>query len=190
MKRHGDAYETFGQLLESIDGCDEELFQLDLTDLQNLWCPVGELTTESDVVPLKIPESNESANISDSDDDNGAGETTEDGSHETFRIHPIPDKIIQQIVADLNEHSAVMLPSRIDCCAHAFNSIGRTDSFDALKSDQLYASRYISVFKKLNVIWNKYSTRLGREIFDSYLNGQKIQKPHRIRWNRIYDAVI
>lgn len=177
LKKHGDDYETFDQLLNTISDSDEELFHLNFDDLKNVWCPVNELIDDDVIVPIEIPTSNEI--VFDSDDE----------SNETFRIHPVPNDILQQVVNDLSENSDIMLPSRIDCSAHGFNSIGRTDSFNALKTDSLYASRYISVFKKLNAIWKLNSTRLGRETFDMYLEGYKIQKPHRIRWNRIYDAV-
>lgn len=112
-----------------------------------------------------------------------------DEEDDGFRVQPMSTEILQEVAAELDMNDDVLLPSRIDCSAHTFNSIGKTDSFNALKSDTLYASQYISVFKKLNTIWATNSTRLGRETFDHYLNKRKILKPRRIRWNRIYDAV-
>lgn len=181
LKRHGDDYESFEQLMDSIDDCDEELFHLDFDDLANMWCPASELVEGDDIMPIEIPNSDDSEGDADNDADVDADEN--------FRIHPVPNEILQQVIADLNENSAVTLPSRIDCCAHAFNSIGRTDSFQALKNDEQYALRYISVFRKLNAIWKVNSTRAGREVFDRCLKGYKILKPHRIRWNRMFDAV-
>lgn len=160
---------------------DDELFTLNLDDLINLWLPSNELIGEDaddDVVPMEFVNENVS-------DCGGA----RDEADETFCVQPVSTKILQEVFADMNVNNEVLLPSRIDCSAHSFNSIGKTDSFNALKSDTLYASQYISVFKKLNKIWAVNSTRLGRETFDHYLNQRKILKPHRIRWNRIYDAV-
>lgn len=175
LKRHGDDYETFGQLMNT-NSFDEELFHLDLNDLENMWCPINELIDEND--DIAMANEGQTMNV-DADYSND----------ESFRIGEIPNNVLEQVVDDINGNSVVMLPSRVDCSAHGFNSVGRNDSFDAMQTDELYATRYISVFKKLNKIWKMNSTRLGRETFDAYLNGHKIQKPHRIRWNRIYDAV-
>lgn len=178
LKRHGDYYETFDQLMQPMGGFDEELFHLDLADLTNQWCPSSELIDDdvADVMPIEFPHS-----------DDADGDT--DFSVENFAIELVPSEILEHVVDDHTKENAVLLPSRIDCCAHAFNSIGRTDSFNALRDDAVYAARYISVFKKLNAIWKMNSTRNGREVFVSYLKKHKIQKPHRIRWNRIFDAV-
>lgn len=176
LKRHGDDYETFEQLMESFSVYDEELFYLDLEDLNRAWCPMNELVDENDdVVPMNTI--------------NPMDETFSDPSDETFNVDEMPNRILQQVVDDLNAAGTVMLPSRIDCCAHEFNSIGRTDSYNAMKTDPIYCAAYVIVFKKLNAIWKANSTRLGRETFNRLLKGYKIQKPHRIRWNRIYDAV-
>lgn len=143
-----------------------------MDDLNSIWCPADELhnINDDEVVPLNA--GSFSQNTNDSDD--------------TFHIEQIPDEIIKEVVDDSD--SCAFLPSRIDCSAHNLNLIGKLDAFGAL-NDKLYAARYVSVFKKLNAIWKKNSTRKGREIFDHYLRDYKIIKPHRIRWNRIYDAV-
>lgn len=67
--------------------------------------------------------------------------------------------------------------------------IGKTDAFNAVRKNQTYAAGYITVFKTLNKIWKMNSSRSGRETFLHYLKGYKIEKPHRIRWNQIFDAV-
>lgn len=175
MKRHGDDFETFDQLSAAPDeeNEDEELFQMDFDDLNAKWCPANELfNDDSAVMPLDGPDDS----IENSD-----------VSNDCFHTAGLPDQIVEKVVDDLDE--VVMLPSRIDCSSHNLNSIGKTDSFNALKSDHLYSSQYISVFKKLNAIWKSNSTRLGRETFNNFLGDFKIIKPHRIRWNRIYDAV-
>lgn len=179
LKRHGDDYETFDQLIKQIDEYEEELFEMDFDDLNAMWCPSNELLDDNSagVMPL----------TDDSDDDSIENI---DPSHENFRIEPVPDEIVKQVLDDLGEKNViVLLPSRIDCSAHNLNLIGKSDSFKAMRSDHLYASRYISVFKKLNAIWKTNSTRHGRELFQQYLKKFKIQKPHRIRWNRIQEAV-
>lgn len=188
MKRHGNDYETFQQLMTTIDDYEEELFQIDLNDLQNMWCPVNEFINE-DVMPTDVSDSGTNDNDEDDVDSYDSESADDDSNDEIFRTGRLPNDILKDVVNDIDKNSAAWLPSRIDCSAHGLNLIGRKDSFNALKNDNLYAARYISVFKKLNAIWRLSSTRKGREAFDFYLDGYKIQKPHRIRWNRIYDAV-
>lgn len=170
LKRHGDDYETFEQLMTSLDGDDEELFYLDLDDLQSMWRPIDEITAEDDdIMPV---------------DDNADEKDTESEDterSETFKIRKFPDKILHKVIDEDDVDGAVLLPSRVDCSAHGFNAIGRNDSFNALKNDEVYAAQYISVFKTLNGIWKANSTRLGRETFNTYLDGFRINKPHRIR---------
>lgn len=155
---------------------------MNLDDLNSVWCRAEELAEmhpNESIMPL---------GSSATDGNNGFSEEFRDRDDASdFRVLPLPKDITTQVIDDVN--TLAMLPSRIDCSAHEFNSIGRTDSFVALKKDPTYAAQYISVFHKLNGIWKVNSTRLGRETFDRYLKGHKIQKPHRIRWNRIYDAV-
>lgn len=176
LKRHGNDYETFDQMITSITEEDDELFHIDMDDLNSMWCPANELLNDStdNVMPLEV-------NIDESESD-----TTE--LDENFQTESLPDDIIQKVIDNRNVDFAAMLPSRVDCSAHNFNLVGKVDSFKAL-DDKLYAARYISVFKKLNAIWKMNSTRRGRETFDHYLQNHKIHKPHRIRWNRIYYAV-
>lgn len=180
LKRHGDDYETYNQLMMDADDCDDELLNLDLEDLERMWGPAQEfMDINDDIVPLEFNATDQDIDVDSNDDE-----------AEVFKVHEISDQVFRKVVdAAGSTEDTVLLPSRIDCCAHAFNSIGRTDSFNALKADKTYAARYVSVFKKFNAIWKANSTRLGRENFDYYLHGYKIQKPHRIRWNRIFEAV-
>lgn len=174
LRKHSDDYEEFSLLMEDkLDEDAEMLFTLDLNDLQNVWCRCDQLSTSAsdDVIPLHV------AHDSDSDDD---------GTAPSFRVHEMPPEIIQNVVE--NGRAAVFLPNHIDCGAHTFNLIGKVDAFKALNINTDYSQQYVSVFKKLNAIWKVNSSRLGRETFKKYLKGT-ILKPHRIRWNRIYDAV-
>lgn len=183
LKHHGDDYETFQDLLAGSEG-DNELWHINFDDLNDIWCRAEELIqSDAAEIPLSSPDESSSRTVNAGFVEESQSEHGDSG----FRIIPLPENMTKEVIQDVN--MIAMLPSRIDCSAHEFNSIGRTDSFAALRNDQTYANQYIAVFRKLNGIWKMNSTRLGRETFNRYLNGRKIQKPHRIRWNRIYDAV-
>lgn len=172
LKKHSDDYENLNTLMQDqMDEHSEMLFQLDLDDLSNIWCSADEIPSSFETVPLT---SNE-AEDDDPDTDGG------------FTINRMPSNIIGHVVDDPT--NIVHLPNRIDCSAHTFNLIGKVDSFKALQSHSVYSRQYVAVFTKLNEIWRVNSTRLGRETFKKYLKDKTILKPHRIRWNRIYDAV-
>lgn len=87
LKRHGDDYETFEQLMTSLDGGDEELFYLDLDDLQCMWNPVDEITTQDDDVLL----------MEDSTLPGGSGES-DTGSNGFFQIHEFPEQILHKVI--------------------------------------------------------------------------------------------
>lgn len=174
LKKHSDDYMEISKLMDDqMDEDSEMLFQLDLDDLQNEWCRSDQLATSAsdNIVPLD--------SIPDSDED-------EDATAPSFRVHEMPSGLIENVSNFTQQH--VLLPNRIDCAAHTFNLIGKNDAMKALHIDAEYRSQYVTVFKKLNAIWRVNSTRLGRETFKRYLK-KTILKPHRIRWNRIYDAV-
>lgn len=181
FERHGDNYETLKSLMNNnLDDDDEALFQCDIDDLVNMWCPTDELlTSECDFVPCSKSINGES---SEDDNDDYDAEQSDD-----FRIKKMPDEMNQHIIDDMN--SEAFLLNKIDCSAHTLNLIGKVDAFDALDGDNGYSDQYVSAFTKLNEIWRKNSTRLGRETFRRYLPDKVILKPHRIRWNRVYDAV-
>lgn len=183
LQKHSDDYEELRTLMnDPLDEQSEMLFHLDLNDLETVWC-ADELSTNSsiDVVPLAAPGRNENDDT-DSDDDD---ESNSSGTG--FKIRKMPTNIIENVVDDTSEIS--LLPNRSDCGAHTLNLIGKVDAFDALKADSTYRQAYVSVFTKMNAIWRINSTRLGREMFRKYLGKKTILKPHRIRWNRIFDAV-
>lgn len=181
LKKHSDDYEELGTLMQdSLDDDSEMLFHLDLADLSSIWCPSEELPTDG-IVSLT------SNRIDDADDDDDDAATNRDSAKNSFRIEKMPSNIIAKVIDDTTD--IAFLPNRIDCGAHTFNLIGKVDAFNALKSSSTYSRQYVSVFTKLNEIWRVNSTRLGRETFKKYLNERTILKPHRIRWNRIYDAV-
>lgn len=176
LRKHSDDYEEFSSLMEDqLDEDAEMLFTLDLNDLQNIWCRCDQLSNiaSDDVIPLH------DSQASDNDDD-------DDGTALSFRVHEMPPEIIQNVLENDQQHA--FLPNRIECGAHTFNLIGKVDAFKALTNNTVYRQQYVTVFKKLNAIWKVNSSRLGRETFKKYMKGT-ILKPHRIRWNRIYDAV-
>lgn len=186
FERHGDNYKSIEQLMENGLSEDEDtLFQCDFDDLVNMWCPADELLdSSSNFIPLERTAKNHS--LSDVDDDND--DSVVQCDDDSFCIEKMPEQIIQHVIDDADDVAA-FLPSRIDCSAHSFNLIGKTDAFNALDGRNEYSQQYVSVFTKLNEIWRKNSTRLGRETFQRYLQNNVILKPHRIRWNRVYDAV-
>lgn len=87
----------------------------------------------------------------------------------------------------LTENLDVPLPTRVDCSSHLFDKIGKIDSFNAVL-DGNYCDIYTKVMGKLNLIWNVTQSRLNWELFEKYAEC-KLVKPHRIRWNKLYDAV-
>lgn len=180
LKYHnGDCEELKTLMNDQLDEQSEMLFQLDFDDLENIWCTSDELAIDSTVGVVPLTAAGTENNNSDSDDD---GDTNESD----FKISEMPSHITQKIIDDTS--AIVLLSNRIDCGAHTLNLIGKTDAFDALKN-VTYQQQYVSVFTKLNQIWHVNSTRLGRETFHKYLRDKTIQKPHRIRWNRIYDSL-
>lgn len=101
-----------------------------------------------------------------------------------------PDFVIHDLLLEDGENDSddVQLPSHIRCSAHSLNLLGKTDSYNALLNEK-YGNIYGRVFAKLNVIWSSStSSRKNSELVEKYLD-RKLLKPHRIRWNRIYDAV-
>lgn len=86
-----------------------------------------------------------------------------------------------------NENLDYLLPDRIDCSSHLFDKIGKIDSFNAVLNED-YCDIYTKVMDKLNLIWNVTQSRLKLELFEKYTEC-KLVKPHRIRWNKLYDAV-
>lgn len=114
-------------------------------------------------------------------DDNGLILHNLDGLQETIQLNIEAD-------AELINNAPAFLPIRIACAAHTLNLVGKTDSFNALV-DFEYSELYFDVMKKLNAIWNaSTSSRKNCELVERILK-RRILKPHRIRWNRIYDAV-
>lgn len=178
FERNGDDYQSYADMMATIDEDEDALFQLDLSDLANAWCPAEELLVNlnDDVVPLTAPGENE---IDSDEEDDDAGD--DDGA---IKIANLP-----QLKNVLHPAIDIKLPSRIDCGAHTLNLVGKVDSFNAL-SDESYCMQYVAVFSKLNAIWKHSTTRSGKELFERYLANKTIVKPHRIRWNRIYNAVI
>lgn len=122
-----------------------------------------------------------------------------DTEEEVFDIQAIPDHECHDTQFKLDTESPftvkeiltgeadTLLPTRIDCSAHLFDKIGKIDSFNAVLNDD-YCDRYTKAMDKLNLIWNVTQSRLKLEMFEKYAEC-KLIKPHRIRWNKLYDAV-
>lgn len=182
LQKHGDNYSSYEAYLDQNNG-DDEIEPMDIDDYTGL----------AEMVPRDeyVDQSNENFDffaqykydelVNHDDDD------------ETFELHDMDE--FEQILAeeiesaDCETNTKQFLPIRISCAAHTLNLIGKVDSFNALAVDD-YATEYFSVMKTLNTIWQKTDgkSRKNQEMVERYLK-RRIYKPHRIRWNRIYDAV-
>lgn len=80
------------------------------------------------------------------------------------------------------------LPNRSICNAHTLSLIGKNDLFEALSNED-FANQYFETFEKVNKLWNAANkTKANVKIVKQWI-GKKIRPPHKLRWNRIYDAV-
>lgn len=80
------------------------------------------------------------------------------------------------------------LPNRSICNPHTLNLIGKNDLFEALSRED-FANQYFETFERVNLLWNTANkSNRNVEIIKQWI-GKKIHKPHRLRWNRIYDSV-
>lgn len=80
-----------------------------------------------------------------------------------------------------------LLPIRIKCAAHTLNLIGKIDAVKAL-ADKSYARAYLQAVSKLNLLWKYCGYRKNCEIIKKYV-GKVILRPHKIRWNALYNSV-
>lgn len=80
------------------------------------------------------------------------------------------------------------LPSRTICNPHTLNLVGKNDLFEALSNED-FANQYFETFERVNQLWNTANKSNNNVQTVRKLIGKKIQKPHKLRWNRIYDAV-
>lgn len=81
----------------------------------------------------------------------------------------------------------ILLPIRIKCGPHTLNLLGKTDAVKAL-TDSAYAAIYCRVMSKLNLLWKYCGQRKACETIKHYL-GKVLLRPHKIRWNALYDSV-
>lgn len=80
------------------------------------------------------------------------------------------------------------LPNRSICNPHTLSLIGKTDLFNALL-DEDFANQYFDTFERVNQLWNAANkSNKNVQIVIQWI-GKKIRKPHRLRWNRIFEAV-
>lgn len=200
LNNFGDSYSSYEEFLEERD--DEHVWSHDNNDDrrdENIFEMPGSLIDESD------PDNDEAKEMIPSNEiiSNGANVLPQCSNE---LVDPYPCKVakdcivlhdvedIENAVAlefenRLNREPTSFLPIRVACAAHTLNLVGKTDSYDALLNKD-YAEVYFSVIKKLNIIWDTSNrSRKNCELVEKYLN-RRIIKPHRIRWNRIFDAVI
>lgn len=205
-RKFGDNYQSFEPLL--VDREDDDcLFHDDDFDQH----PEHEYARANEIIELneegnsplmvheEVLDADSSANGIDSDSDYDFMGSDDDeemlpfgsGQNDNFIVHNLfrGESLISEVRGSALVSQSVFLPSRIDCGAHGLNCIGKTDSFQANAQSEPYHEMYTAVFMKLNKIWTKSTQKLGKEVFDVYLGNRRILKPHRIRWNRIYDAV-
>lgn len=139
-----DVYEPYAEMMAAIDDDEDVLFQLDLNDLANVWCPAEELLPNDDVVGLCANALCDRENMRDalrSDLDDDDDDVNDSNANDYIRIRNLPASAISDV---LDHAVAVNLPIKIDCAAHTLNLIGKVDSFDALTDDE-YSSQYITV---------------------------------------------
>ena len=77
--------------------------------------------------------------------------------------------------------------NRIACSSHRLEKIGRIDSEKAT-DDPDYKKIHDRAFKVLHQIWDQKNSRINAEFFFT-TTGKRLIGPHRIRWNKTYDAV-
>ncbi|XP_055306361.1 uncharacterized protein LOC129570688 [Sitodiplosis mosellana] len=108
---------------------------------------------------------------------------------ENFHLVPIPVQVDFRTVVHDDGPSEVntLLPIRIKCAAHTLNLLGKTDAIKALQN-KTYAAVYCKVMAKLNLLWRYCGHRKKCEIIKQYI-GKVILRPHKIRWNALYDSI-
>lgn len=186
FSNYGDNYSEYRSIV-NMYGEDEDNEHVWLSDSENENDDVDDCDENDlmEVMPINelVCANAEAASVSDdTNEDFNADKTVKPD----FVLHDTPD--LENLEYGNHLPNRLSLPPRIACAAHTLNLIGKVDAFNAF-SDQKYQRSYTSTFKVLNVIWNKSTVgRKNSELFEQYLN-KKIIKPHRIRWNRIYDAV-
>lgn len=80
------------------------------------------------------------------------------------------------------------LPNRSICNAHTLSLVGKNDLFEALSNED-FANQYFETFERVNKLWNAANkSKANIEIVKEWI-GKKILPPHKLRWNRITDAV-
>lgn len=193
MRNHGDNYSSYEEYLEERDEDDALLWYDNTEETQEGDDDYDD--NDFDVVEM-VPSSEfiqaGSANVLPLTLADVGNDSITTANSEAIRLHDVQD--IENVVASelelhLGEESKNFLPIRIACAPHTLNLVGKTDSYNALL-DEEYASVYMGVMAKLNCLWTTSTrSRKNSEVVEKYLK-REIKKPHRIRWNRIYDAVI
>lgn len=80
------------------------------------------------------------------------------------------------------------LPNRSVCNPHTLSLVGKNDLFEALSNED-FANNYFEAFERVNQLWNEANKSNRNVGIVKQLIGKKLHKPHRLRWNRIYDSV-
>lgn len=178
LRKHGDNYSSYEAYLDQNNDDDE----IEPMDIEN--DTVLEMVPRDEYVDQSDEHFDFFAQRFVNDDDDNDDENI--ALHDLNEFEQILAKEIESADCETNTK---FLSIRISCAAHTLNLIGKVDSFHALAVDD-YASEYFSVMKTLNTIWQKTDgkSRKNQEMVERYLK-RRIYKPHRIRWNRIYDAV-
>lgn len=187
LTHHGDNYKSYEQYLDTREDDDHIWHGNDVDEPMDY---------DSDSDPIEMVPLDEFVDDTNQNFDFFERHPVQNSTHadhdDMFELHRLDnyDEIVEQIgiqqLSDDGTNQKRILPIRVSCAAHTLNLIGKTDSYKALENND-YAEQYYSVMKCLNVIW-KNSSRKNSETVERYL-GRQITKPHRIRWNRMYDAV-
>lgn len=176
--KFGTHYVSYEPFMESRDddyiwyGEEEPFFENEEDAMEAI--PLAEFVRmNDDVVPMKP---NREEPLLDATEP-----SPNDSSH--FVIHEFPVGVagtdngsipIDFVYGDRDVNDTSRLPPRVACSAHTLNLIAKSDSFDALL-DESYSTTY-------------YRSNSNADVVAEILE-RKITKPHRIRWNKIYDAV-
>lgn len=195
--RYGDNYTSYESYLDNS----EEVAATDDTAAE-----AAKLRQDADTIIISSDSENESDNDDDHSDSlppliietidplsnsyhregmaNAFGQSTSNTAENEQSFHLVP------VHLDFRGEEASdgkPLPIRLKCAAHCLNSVGKTDAVKALNNPQ-YAKLYCKVMAKLNLLWKYCGHRKKAELIKTYI-GKVLLRPHRIRWNALYDSV-
>lgn len=186
-KVHAVTTDQGSELVACFKHCGDDYVSYDAwcsEDENTFWPQGGEITEneefDSDIVPVNL--------LPENDD---ISETQLGDFLQVMENKGSDDEEFQVQMVDLrcvDKNPIEELPIRIKCGAHSLNSLCKSDAHFSLISSPTYRRTYVTVFRKLNQLWNKILQKQGGETIRKYL-GRNLIRPHKIRWSSIYDSV-